>query len=81
MYIINVVAKHIESGETAPYTMLALQLKTAKYKPPELGSADVALLSAIGGAVIVLIMVFCLTALFVQRKRLSRRATRVRDKR
>jgi len=81
VYIINVVAKHIASGETAAYTMLALQLKTAKYKPPELGPSDVALLSSIGGLVLALILIFCLTALFVQRKRLARRATRVRDKR
>ncbi len=62
-------------------TFPIVQLKTAKYQPPELGTADIALLSTIGGLVLLLILIFLFTALVIHRRRLARRASRVRDKR
>jgi len=74
VYLINVVVRDEETGETAPYNLLTLQYKTAKYVPPKLESPDVALLVGIGSTLGFLVLAFIVAALFVHRRRMKRRA-------
>jgi len=53
VYVINVVVRDDATGERAPYKFLTLQMRTAKYEPPELSGGAIGLLVGLSVGLVV----------------------------